>query len=288
MSQTAMIAACVIFGVLVVYRRKLHAFVYAMWGSYYVYILRNIILPVSGTHRKRRLASHFHCKVLTPGNAEAIITLNQDIPLTDLEQVIPYESARSLILKSPVDVVAYECACRQSRKTHCEPTQVCMVIGRPHTDFILKIHPGTSRRISTEEALDILKTAHASGNVHTAWFKDTMKGRFYALCNCCSCCCFGLDAMNRLDTPIVAPSGYVAGVANTVCAGCGFCADVCPFSVIEIRDHAAYIDPEKCMGCGVCVSQCPNQCLSLRREPSRGIPLDVRALAQAIPTPAHH
>ena len=237
---------------IIFFHRKLHAFVYAMWGRHYVHILRDHIIPKLDRSGKKRLVDNFHCKVLTPDNAETIITLNKDIPLTDLEQVIPYESARYLVMNAPTDVVIYECACRHSRKNPCQPTQVCMVIGKPHTDFILKIHPKTSRRISTEEALDILNLTHANGNVHTAWFKDTMKGRFYALCNCCTCCCFGLDVMSRLDTPIVAPSGYVAET-----------------------DH------NDCIGCGVCTSKCPQKAMTMKLDPSRGIPLDVRALVNS-------
>ena len=40
------------------------------------------------------------------------------------------------------------------------------------------------------------------------------------------------------------------------------------------------IDWQKCMGCGVCVSKCPNQALSLVRDERKGIPLDVRMLAE--------
>lgn len=45
------------------------------------------------------------------------------------------------------------------------------------------------RKITKEEAKNILKKCHESGLIHTI-----LKCRqdFYALCNCCSCCCVPL------------------------------------------------------------------------------------------------
>jgi hypothetical protein len=38
------------------------------------------------------------------------------------------------------------------------------------------------------EALDLLRAEHERGHLHSAWFKDVMLNRFYAICNCCKCC----------------------------------------------------------------------------------------------------
>ena len=78
----------------------------------------------------------------------------------------------------------------------------------------------------------------------------------------------------------VAPSGYVAEV-NEDCNGCGICAeDVCHFSAITMdeAEPGAVIDFDKCMGCGVCQDVCPVEAISLRREPSKGEPLDIEEL----------
>jgi ferredoxin len=37
---------------------------------------------------------------------------------------------------------------------------------------------------------------------------------------------------------------------------------------------------ETCMGCGVCVTQCPSEAISLLRDEKKGMPLDVRMLAE--------
>lgn len=254
-----------------------HAYVYGRWTRGYLGILRNQIIPRLSFQGKKKLADGFHGKVLTHENAKAIITINRDIPRHDLEQIIPYTTARTLVLKGPLDVVVYECACRHTRKQSCQPTQVCMMIGKSVGDFILKTHPARSRRISQEEALEILQAEHERGHLHSAWFKDVMRGRFYAICNCCKCCCFGIEAMVTYGAPMVASSGYVAQVDGTRCNACGACKTACPFEAVEVN-RLASVKWNACMGCGVCTSQCSNGAMSLTRDERKGIPLDVRAM----------
>jgi ferredoxin len=255
----------------------LHAYIYGRWTRKYVDLLRNQIIPRLSLQGKRKLADGFHCKVLTHEHAKAIITLDRDISKRDLEQIIPYPTARNLVLKGPPDVVVYECACRHTREHPCQPTQVCMIIGQSVGDFILKYHPNRSRRISQTEAIDLLRAEHERGHVHSAWFKDAIGGRFYALCNCCKCCCFGIEVMVKHGTPMVASSGYVAQVEESHCLACATCKDACPFEAIEINGSAV-VNWEACMGCGVCVGQCSNKALSLVRDERKGVPLDVRLL----------
>ncbi len=41
------------------------------------------------------------------------------------------------------------------------------------------------------------------------------------------------------------------------CTGCARCAHVCPYGVIEMRNHKAYIaDEERCIECGACQMNC--------------------------------
>jgi Pyruvate/2-oxoacid:ferredoxin oxidoreductase delta subunit len=215
--------------------------------------------------------------VLTHEHARAIITIDRDISERDLEQIIPYPAARNLVLKGPPDIVVYECACRHTRENPCQPTQVCMMIGRSIGDFILKYHPESSQRISQTEALELLRAEHERGHVHSAWFKDVIGGRFYAICNCCKCCCFGIEVMIKRGVPIVASSGYIAQVTESHCSACAVCQNACPFEAIEVSGNAV-VNWEACMGCGVCVGQCPQEALSLVRDERKGIPLDVRLL----------
>jgi ferredoxin len=109
------------------------------------------------------------------------------------------------------------------------------------------------------------------------YYKDAMLNRFYAICNCCSCCCGAMQAWNN-GTPMLASSGYVAQVDVELCAACGTCADFCQFAAISLGDGFASIDASACMGCGVCVARCPQEALSLQRDPAKGEPLEIREL----------
>lgn len=137
------------------------------------------------------------------------------------------------------------------------------------------------RKVSQNEAVKILEFAHEKGFVHTAYFKKEMVNRFMAICNCCSCCCVGIRMWNLLEgaVPIMAPSGYVSQVSDD-CNGCGDCVDACHFKAIsfDTGGERAVVNLAKCMGCGVCEDVCPIGAISLRKEPSKGEPLDLEEL----------
>lgn len=258
--------------------KAFHAYIYMRWTRQYIGTVLNRMLPRSTERARRKWAERYHAKILTHDHACAIITLDRNIPFRDLEQVIPYPAARDLVLSGPPDVAAYDCVCRLARANHCRPVQVCMIIGKPFTDFILEHHPGKSRRLLQQEALDLLKQEHERGHLHTAFFRDVMLNRFYAICNCCKCCCGSLEAMTRYNAPMFAPSGYVAAADTSLCDGCGACERACPFGAVRINGTAA-VKWERCMGCGVCTRQCPNAALSLVRDEKKGTPFDVRMMA---------
>jgi ferredoxin len=257
----------------------LHGYIYGRWTNQYVKLLINYIFPRLGPRGRKWWADRYHGKVLTQEQAKAIITIDQDIPLRDLEQIIPYPMARDLVLKGPPDVAVYECPCRHARQNPCQPTQVCMVIGQPGVDFVLEHNPQSSRRLTQAEALELLEAEHERGHLHSAWFKDAVMDRFYAICNCCKCCCGGIEAMVKYGIPMMASSGYVAQVDETLCAACAACEDACPFRAIQVNEMSV-VNWEACMGCGVCVGQCPNEAMSLVRDERKGVPLDVRLLVQ--------
>lgn len=254
---------------------RLHGYVYGRWTRQYINLLLNTLRPSekAGTW----LSDRYHGKVLTHDHAKAILTLNKKIE-RDLDQIVPYPVARNLVLNGPPDVAVYECVCRHARAHSCSPTQVCMVIGQPFVDFIVEHHPETSRRLTQEEALALLRAEHERGHVHSAWFKDAMLNRFYAICNCCKCCCGGIRAMTEWGLPMVASSGYVAELDEARCDQCATCVDTCPFGALAMNDGRVKRKWEKCMGCGVCEVTCPQGAIALARDERKGIPLDVRAM----------
>jgi NAD-dependent dihydropyrimidine dehydrogenase PreA subunit len=46
------------------------------------------------------------------------------------------------------------------------------------------------------------------------------------------------------------------------CTGCGWCIEVCPHQVFELREkRAAVSDLDACMECGACAKNCPAEAI---------------------------
>ena len=221
-------------------------------------------------------------------DANKFISINRDIELRDLDQVLPYKHAKDIILKNPQNIVAYECGCRGQKKNSCKPSDVCLVVGEPFVDLLRMFQPFRSRRVSQEEALKILKEEDERGHVHTAWFKTALLDRFYAICNCCSCCCLGIKFMNEHKMKTILPSGYSA-ITGGNCSGCGDCSKYCQFNAIEMihfsengKKRKKYnVVAEKCFGCGICENKCKKDNISLILDPGKGVPLNIEELVRS-------
>ncbi len=250
------------------------------------------IIDDSNADRLRSLITRgtdgYHGKVINLEDAKKLVTLQQDIavPQKDSERVIPFEIANRIVLRNPDAIVVMDCICRKVSKNHCEPASRCLIIGEPFASFVMthekEMNP---RRISQKEAVQLLEDVHEKGLVHNAYFRDCLGDQFYAICNCCTCCCMGVRSQKLFDSlsfekPVkeLAPSGYVAVIEQNNCNACGACAKACPFEIIIIEGETAVVPSNSCMGCGICEDACPEKAIKLKRDPSRGIPLDIHAL----------
>jgi Pyruvate/2-oxoacid:ferredoxin oxidoreductase delta subunit len=271
-----------------------HGYVYQRWPYLYIGIgtgehrLAKWLAPLGGwlnrrlTHKKPGesagsrigFADTYHGKTIPLETARRLVSINEEIQIQDLEQVIPYPRARSIIMHNPDHIVALECPCRSARPNPCLPLDVCLIVGEPFASLVRDHHPRRSRRITPDEAIAILKAEDQRGHVHHAFFKDAMLDRFYAICNCCDCCCGAMQA-HRSGTPMLASSGYISQVDPDLCIGCGDCVPYCQFHALEIVGDENRVLYEKCMGCGVCTDKCMQGALSLVREESKGRPLEI-------------
>jgi len=231
--------------------------------------------------KRRAAAGVYHGKVLPLPLAEELVRIQKDVRLLDLEKVIPYSKARDIVLKNPDRIAVLECACRKAREHPCLPLDVCLVVGEPFASMLVEHHPKRSRWISSGEAVAILQSEHEKGHVHHAFFKDAMLGRFYAICNCCACCCGAMQA-HRHGIPMLASSGYVAEISTSKCTRCLSCQKQCPFSAITDRDGSIRVNTQKCMGCGICASACKSKAVSMMREPAKGVPLSIQDLTGGV------
>jgi ferredoxin len=277
----------------------LHGYVYGRWPYFYIgtatgarpipLLLRPVVRAGAWLFsRKTRaaesgrngFADRYHGKVMPLDAAERLVTLDIGLNLRGLEQIVPYPIARDIVLRHPDHIVALECPCRAEREKPCLPLDVCLIVGEPFASFIADHNPKRSRWIVQSEAVEILRAEHERGHVHHAFFKDAMLGRFYAICNCCSCCCGAMQAF-RHGVPMLASSGYVARSDADRCVACGVCVNACPFAALSLDGGVLRIDEAVCMGCGVCVSKCPRGALLLARDPAKPEPLEVRELIAA-------
>jgi len=276
-----------------------HGYVYARWPFFYISVatgehwLARLIAPIAnwiiernGSKKSRSdgttFADGYHGKVVPLKDATRLVTVDRPVTIRNLEQVIPYTRARDIVLKNPDHIVLLQCPCRTARKNPCLPLDVCLIVGEPFAGFMLEHHPGRSRQITPAEAVEVLRQEDERGHVHHAFFKDAMLGRFYAICNCCSCCCGAMQA-HRHGTPMLASSGYVSRVDAALCLGCGDCTDSCQFEALRVVDGRNRVDESRCMGCGVCVAKCEHGALSLERDETRGTPLEIHSLMQLCP-----
>lgn len=226
--------------------------------------------------------SFYHGKVVKVNDAVKMVTQKQDLTVPVPEQVIPFKVARDIAINNPESIALGTCACRAASDNPClpAPMEVCLIIGDPYASFVAEKSP-LFRKCTQQEAVEVIEAAHKRGDVQAAYFKKDVGNKFFAICNCCDCCCVGIKMWNQLGgaVPIIAPSGYVAQVSED-CNGCGSCEDCCPFNALTLDDQVAVIDRDKCMGCGVCVDICPIGVISLERDPSKGEPLDLDELVK--------
>jgi Pyruvate/2-oxoacid:ferredoxin oxidoreductase delta subunit len=260
--------------------RKKLPFIFTLWDKLFPphpqRSSRHSLSEASHTH-----ADGYHGKVIPLESARELVMVKEPIRIPDLEQVIPYTQARAILQQDPDHIAVLECPCRAYVENPCLPMDVCLIIGEPFASFITEHSPTKSRWISQEEAVAILEAEDRRGHVHHAFFKEAMLNRFYAICNCCECCC-GAMMFHKQGVPMLASSGYIASIDQDSCAACGECHDFCQFFALSFSDDGVtQVNFDKCMGCGICVSKCPQDAIELVLEPSKGIPLEIRNLIGA-------
>jgi len=154
----------------------LHGYVYARWPYLYIGLgtgehpLARVFGPlVRGLSRlfspratdgrspdRVTFADTYHGKVVPLEAAKRLVTVGEEISLTDLEQVIPYPRARDIVLRNPDHIVVLDCPCRALRPSPCQPLDVCLIVGEPFASFIAEHHPRRSRWVTPEETVEIL------------------------------------------------------------------------------------------------------------------------------------
>jgi len=154
------------------------------------------------------------------------------------------------------------CPCRLSHwldtpGDHCQHIlETCMSMG-DLSRFLVEY--GMGRKITCDEAIEILRKCEGDGLVHTI-YPD------HAICNCCRDCCPYFISLHELGVRTLQPTNYLPQVDEEKCNACGTCADRCPTGAIEVND-VAVPNSDSCIGCGVCVVGCKPKAMSLVKRP---------------------
>lgn len=176
------------------------------------------------------------------------------------------------------------CYCRHEAKLLDEnddcgkPNEVCMQFGMA-AQFV--IDRGMCRKISKEEAIEILKKCEEAGLVHSTINRQEIDW----LCNCCNDHCVILQkALAQPKPGLALNSGFQPARDPELCKACGICVERCPSaSLIMGEQDVPKADFDRCIGCGVCASGCPEDAITLMERPGTHVPpLDHKALKKAI------
>lgn len=177
--------------------------------------------------------------------------------IADTREVLPYERV-SGILRAARRIAVEHCPCRQRERKCDHPLEVCMSFDAVADYAIAR---GIGREITVSEAQAMLDMCEERGLVHQVDNTD----RPTVLCNCCSCCCAFLVAINRYGQDhVVAGSRYRAEIDQDTCSQCGLCLQRCPFGAIAEADEGGYmVVTARCFGCGLCASSCPVEAIAM-------------------------
>ncbi|MCP4646179.1 MAG: 4Fe-4S dicluster domain-containing protein, partial [bacterium] len=200
-------------------------------------------------------------------------TIPVKAPINSSRPIAPYEDVKEII-KNQDRIAVAECFCVKLREAMMEedvdqPREVCLLLGF-YADYY--IEQGWGRKISKEEALEILDIAEEAGLVHQIPNCEDPG----AICNCGPNSCGQLQVLQLIPNPAeFVKTNYFAEVDHDLCTGCETCQERCPMFALSITsEEVALIDLEKCIGCGLCVSTCPVDALSLvsKKEEERQDP----------------
>jgi len=175
------------------------------------------------------------------------------------------------------------CFCRHQARLidendHCgKPDEVCMQFGMG-AQFVMD--RGMGRKISKEEALEILKQSEEAGLVHATVNRQEID----FLCNCCSCHCMILKtALSQPRPGLTLASGFQPIWDAELCIACETCIERCPMTALTLgEDDVPEVDLDRCIGCGVCATGCAAEAISLEDRPGIPVPpVDQKALKEA-------
>ena len=197
-------------------------------------------------------------RILPSKTSEKLIEVNEDLGIVS-QKILPFEEVEELISQYTAFSVM-PCSCRTKAEhlgyTNTMPIDVCMSFDMGAEFFIAN---GIGKRLTKEEALDLLIKCEKKGLVHSTL--NSQKPEF--ICNCDKEHCGILKSMTKFHRiGGFALSNFRAKIDESIkCNECYRCVDICPTHAIysSIEEGGKFVPELKldlCIGCGVCSSNC--------------------------------
>ncbi len=144
------------------------------------------------------------------------------------EEVSKYLNDNTIFSCSP-------CSCRTDREAMGEgcghlKEDMCIQMGHAAEYYI---RTGRGRKITREEAFEIIKRAEENGLMHQIPNIDG-SGKTHAICNCCGCSCLSLRSGTMYKNVDMVRSNYVSKVDKEKCVACGQCVENCPMNAMKL------------------------------------------------------
>jgi len=273
--------------------RAIHYYVYFTFYNLYVKVALNATRAIVALFSRfeptgvigRFIFDRYHAKVLSHSDVTKLLSLDEDVVLgpDTTQKIVPFKYANKIVLREPEYIAVMDCPCKLALDAPCQPVNCCIAVGRPVVDFWMEhCDRYNARRISKEEALEIIEELRGTGHINQVFFKVATGGSMSLICNCCPKCCVSMRATQLVqrikgaeDLSQYVASGYKVKHDADKCELCGDCAAVCHFDAIELKDGEWTYHEQACMGCELCVENCEQSALSLAWDGTGLIPLDI-------------
>jgi ferredoxin len=193
----------------------------------------------------------------------------------EAENALPNDTVMLLseveeMIEAATDIVVQPCDCRKLGENCEKPVETCIWLDEGAR---ASLDRGHGRRLTKDEAIELLRWTDKKGLMHTADSAWQKRG-LHAICNCCACDCYPFRAAQELGTKGVWPKSYFVAEHDTaLCNLCGSCVKRCHFDAFFLIDEIRIVgqkqkqvvelDPVLCWGCGLCANTCPEGAISM-------------------------
>lgn len=250
-------------------------------ARFMVGILEFQFMPGRVTERDKEIARLIHAyksafNKIKPFDQNPRVPSIRVIPVAKTIQaqdvVHTYDQVQTYIDEND-QIAVCACYCRHAailrdEDIHGLPNDTCMQFG-PSAQFA--IERLGARRVTRQEAREVLDRAEAAGLIHMS---QNMAEGIGFICNCDRWHCTAVTQALKAPKPsLIMSSGFQPRFDPDACVACETCIPRCPSTAISMgAEDLPQVDIDRCFGCAVCASGCPNGAIAMVHKAQFSIP----------------